>query len=162
MSEFYGYTVRKTVEEDAPWAWVWSKYSRDYRFWLQQGEGVESFLVLDKDQPLGFYQIEHVGKGDQVRIHMQASPVASPKKILAAITKLVPLLEKALAGRGVRAIFFTSKSEAMAQFMAQRFRYEYAGQGGADGAIMAKGLLAVGSGPLAKSQEPTAKSGMEL
>lgn len=162
MSEFYGYTVRKTTEADALAAYVWSERSKEYRFWLRQEPERENFIVFEGGKGLGFYQIETLSKGTQARIHMQASPAASPKKILAAITKLVPLLEKALAGRGVRAIFFTSKSEAMAQFMAQRFRYEYAGQGGADGVIMAKGLLAVGSGPLAKSQEPTAKSGMEL
>jgi hypothetical protein len=115
-----------------------AEYDRILNFWFKPGR--ENFIVLQGDEPLGFYQIETVGRADQVRIHMQAAPAASPKKILAAITKLVPLLEKALAGRGVRAIFFTSKSEAMAQFIAQRFRFEYAGDGGADGVIMAKGI----------------------
>jgi hypothetical protein len=146
MSEFYGYTVRKTdlfddVDNGLAMACAGpalAEYDRILNFWFKPGR--ENFIVLQGDEPLGFYQIETVGRADQVRIHMQAAPAASPKKILAAITKLVPLLEKALAGRGVRAIFFTSKSEAMAQFMAQRFRFEYAGDGGGDGVIMAKGI----------------------
>ena len=140
MSEFYEYTLRKTVAADALLSYAWTLLGQGALFWLWQEPGRESFLVSEGQEPLGFYQVEHVGKGDQVRIHMQASPAVSPKKILRAITKLVPLLEKALAGRGVKAIFFTSKSEAMAQFMAQRFRFEYAGDGGVDGAIMAKGI----------------------
>lgn len=52
---------------------------------------------------------------------------------------LVPLIEKALALRGVRAIFFTSHSVAMAEFM-QRLGYRHAGDGGDDGMMMAKGI----------------------
>jgi hypothetical protein len=138
MSEFYGYTLRKTGPEDTVQAFAWTR-STEWGFWLRQEPGRESFIVFEANQALGFYQVEHVGAGDQVRLHMQASPLASPKNLLRAITRLVPLIEKALAGRGVRAIFFTSKSSAMAHFMA-RLGYEYAGAGGADGMIMAKGI----------------------
>jgi len=143
---FYGYTVEKTQERDMFLLLAWStdgfsiKAEERLRFWLKQGDGCESFVVREGKNTLGFFQAEHVGAGDQVRIHMQASPLASPKAILRGISKLVPLIEKALALRGVRAIFFTSHSSAMAQFMAERHGYERAGDGGADGMIMAKGI----------------------
>lgn len=89
--------------------------------------------------PLGFFQIQHIGKGDQVRLAFQASPVARPKKILRAITKLVPLIERALCLRGVRAIFLTSHSLTMVAFM-ENLGYSLQPNidGGADGVVMAK------------------------
>jgi hypothetical protein len=141
--QFYGYTVRETTTEDTLRAYAWTR-SSDWGFWLQQGHGRESFIVFEGERGLAFFQIEHVGEGgvppmtDQVRLHFQAAPAASPKKLLLAITRLVPLIEKALALRGVRAIFFTSHSPAMAHFMAEHHGYERAGDGGVDGVVMAK------------------------
>lgn len=151
MTSFYGYTVRTTTKEDWPLAAGWmaaqlktGNFDRIHTaalFWLQQGSGVESFLVMQGDLPLGFFQTQHVGRGDQVRLLFQASPSASRKKILRAITKLVPLIEKGLALRGVRAIFFTSHSLAMVAFM-EKLGYQLQPylDGGADGVVMAKGI----------------------
>lgn len=134
---FYGYTLRKTVELDYILAMAWFPES-NYRFWINQPRR-ENFIVSEGDEPIAFFQIEHV-KADQARIHFQSSPLVNPKKILRGITKLVPLIEKALALRGVRAIFFTSHSDSMAAFMDKRLGYQYAGWGGADGMMMAKNL----------------------
>jgi hypothetical protein len=89
--------------------------------------------------PIAFFQTQTVGTHrDQVRLAFQASPVASRKKILRGITRLVPLIEKALALRGVRAIFFTSHSPQMAYLMHRRHGYRYESFDTADGLIMAK------------------------
>ena len=141
--QFYGYTVRQTTLEDEALARRWTDPALDPAFWLKQGNGRESFLVsLDSGlrTDLAFFQVEHRW-ATQVRLHFQASPVASPKKILRGITKLIPLIEKALALRGVRAIFFTSHSLAMVAFMEKRgYRLQPNIDGGADGVVMAKGI----------------------
>lgn len=143
-SQFYGYTVRSTVQGDmalsASWTDAGPNFTERARFWLRQDDGRETFLVLEGEEALGFFQTQHVGEGDQVRLLFQASPVASPKKVLRAITRLVPLIEQGLSLRGARAIFFTSLSQAMVVFMADRLGYRYAGDGGRDGVMMAKGL----------------------
>ncbi len=137
---FYSYTLRLTNENDLPLAISWSAIGITAGFWLRQGEGRESFMVFQDREPLVFFQTEHVGQGDQVRLHWQPSPAVSPKKLLRALTRLVPLVEKGLALRGVRAIFFTSHSAAMIRFMEKRLGYNYAGDGGLDGTMMAKGI----------------------
>lgn len=126
---FYGYTIRATQPADLALA--------GDVFWLKREPGRENFLVLEGETPLGFFQTQHVGQGDQVRLHFQAGPAAKAKNILRAITKLVPLIEKALVLRGVRAIFFTSHSIGMALYMKRWHGYRHVGDSG-DGMIMAK------------------------
>lgn len=138
--QFYGYTLRQTNHDDLRLAIAWSKMVLQAGFWLMQGDGRESFLVTYRDQGIAFFQIQHVGEGDQVRLHWQRSPEVGAKSLLRALTMLVPLIEKGLALRGVKAIFFTSHSSSMARFMADRFGYTYAGDGGADGMMMSKGI----------------------
>ena len=101
--------------------------------------------------PLAFFQRERVN-ATQVRLAFQASPVASRKKILRGITKLVPLMEKGLASGGVRHIFFTSHSLAMIAFMEKRMGYRLAqnADGGLDGAVMFKEIS--GQWPVASGQ----------
>ena len=141
--QFYGYSLRTTGEGDLALALAWTRAlpggaALDAGFWLRQGEGRESFVVTEGAEPLAFFQVEHRWR-TQVRIHFQSSPAASPKKILSGLTKLVPLSERALALRGVRAVFFTSHSAAMATFMEKRLQYRLAQMdGGADGAVMFK------------------------
>jgi hypothetical protein len=158
--QFYGYEVRSArLADDYALAEAWVT-SGDSRFFLRQEPGRESFIVLYRRAPIAFYQVEHVGKAiggcirrrdemdipindpitDQARIHFQANPAASRKILLRGITMLVPLIEKALTLRGVKAVFFTSHSPAMATFMQKRMGYRPAGDGVADGVMMAKGL----------------------
>jgi hypothetical protein len=138
--QFYGYEVRSTSEADLALAIAWTTPANP-RFWIEDSWGYrrQNFIVLRNGEPLGFFQKETVS-ADQVRLHMQASPAASPKKILRGITMLVPLIEKALALSGVKHIFFTSKSAAMAAFMADKMKYHYAGRGDIDGMVMVKAL----------------------
>lgn len=141
LVEFYGYTLRPTTDKDLPLAIAGSAIALTAGFWLRQGEGRETFIVFERrEYPLAFFQTEHVAQGDQVRLHWLPMPDASPKRLLRALTRLVPLIEKGLALRGVRAIFFTSHSSAMTKFMEKRLGYSYAGNGGCDGVMMAKGL----------------------
>jgi hypothetical protein len=158
---FYGYTVRATTNADLALAVEWTPRALDARFWLKQDEGRQSFLAFEVKEgldtvpgyeawTLAFFQVEHV-KRDQVRLHFQASPFASRKKILRGITLLVPLIEKGLASGGVKHIFFTSHSLAMIAFMEKRMGYRLAQNtdGGVDGAVMFKeisGQLPVASG----------------
>jgi hypothetical protein len=160
LFSFYGYTIRQTRPGDL-------KLAGD-AFWLGQERGRENFIVFEganERLPLGLFQVQHVGQGDQVRLHFQAlgtrdSGLGTARAILRGITKLVPLIEKALALRGVRAIFFTSHSAGMAAFMENHQGYRYVGDS-VDGMIMAKkiGLPASGFGlpgrtPDAESREP--------
>lgn len=138
--QFFGYTLRTTDDRDRDLAIAWNRARLGAEFWLLQGEGRESFLVIQGQEPIAFFQVQNVGRGDQARLHFQASPTTSPKRILRGITKLVPLIEKALALRGVKAIFFTSHSPRMAVFMMERLGYSKAGSGGRDGVMMAKGI----------------------
>ena len=160
----HGYLLRTTTEADLSLAMSWTTPMLRSGFWICQEPGRESFLVYRRREclargvghtgdclmyeltPLAFFQIEHVGRGtvppmtEQVRLHWQPAPDASPKKLLRMLTMLVPLVEKALALRGVKAIFFTSHHDTMMRFMNRRLGYKFAGDGGADGDIMAKGV----------------------
>lgn len=129
---FYGFTVRSTEAADLPLAQKWTAKG-DPAFWLRYG----SYLASIGDLPIAFFRIEHIGSA-QARIHFQAGPEVKPKTILRGITKMVPLIEKALAVSGVKAVFFTSHSKAMASFMEKKLNYQYAGDGGEDGVMMAK------------------------
>lgn len=102
-------------------------------------------------EPIALFQVEYRWS-TQVRLHFQASPVASPKKILRGITMLVPLIEKGLASGGVRHIFFTSHSLAMIAFMEKRMGYRLAQNtdGGVDGAVMFKEIS--GQPPVASAK----------
>jgi hypothetical protein len=138
--QFFGYTMRTTDERDRALALAWTSRAMDAGFWLKQEPFRESFIVLRDKTPIALFQSEHVAKRDQVRLHFQASPEIHPKNVLSAVIKLVPLIEKGLALRGVKAIFFTSHSKSMATFMQKHLGYQQAGEGGADGVIMAKGI----------------------
>jgi hypothetical protein len=139
--KFYGYTVRSTTNEDLVLALEWTASGLDAAFWLKRDQTHESFLVLMGTEPIGFFQDEFVTR-HQVRLHMQASPVVSRKKFLRALTKLVPLIEKALALAGVRAIFFTSHSPSMVTFMQRRLQYRTDMEFGTlDGQLMWKMLV---------------------
>jgi hypothetical protein len=137
--EFYGYTVRTSIKADFDLALDWVERRIDATFWLWQSEIRESYLVLKNGQPCAFFQSEFVDKG-QIRLHWQPNPHLSPKMVLRMLTALVPLIEEGLARCGAGLIIFTSHSPAMAHFMQKRFGYSYAGDGGPDGAIMAKGV----------------------
>ena len=171
---FYGYTVRTTTEADLALLAQWvpkSTPARFSRFWIDSKDEPrrQNFLVLQeictpvhrssppyevtrvKYEPIAFFQRERVN-ATQVRLHFQASPVASRKKILRGITMLVPLIEKGLASGGVKHIFFTSHSLAMIAFMEKRMGYRLAqnADGGLDGAVMFKEIS--GQWPVASGQ----------
>ena len=139
MAKFYDFVIRGTDYTDLPLASEWTKTYP--RFWIDNlPNDHQSYLVSHDEKPLAFFRVEYLDLGNQARIAFQSRPKASPKIILRGITKLVPLIEQALRIRGVRAIFFTSHSSAMAEFMRKHLGYTYAGDGGPDGMMMAKGL----------------------
>lgn len=136
--EFHGYVVRATGATDA----ILSRESTskgDPLFWLKQDENHESFLVAHQGLNVAFFQVEQ-HKQEEARLHFQSFSEASPRIVLWGVLKLVPLIEKALAQNGVRAVFFTSHSLAMASFMQDKMGYTPAGDGGRDGIMMAKRL----------------------
>jgi hypothetical protein len=123
LKEFYGYQIRRTVHEDFKLAKEWTPVALNAEFWLRQNDALESFLVQMPDgTPLAFLQTQKINV-DQVRLHWQPSPIVSRPTILRALTTLVPLIEKALANRDVKAIFFTSHSLTMAWFMEKNLNY---------------------------------------
>ncbi len=158
MIDFYGYSLRSTESTDLPMATEWlSALARGAsraidpsraNFFIVNGNGRENVLVYKNAEPIAFYQAEHIHRAngivppmtDQARLHFMASPTASRKTLLRGITMLVPLIEKALALRGVRAIFFTSHSATMGHFMERRMGYHSAGRDDADGIIMARAI----------------------
>lgn len=132
--------VRTTTLRDDALAREYTR-SGDPRFWLAQDTRRESFLVTWRGGLVAFFQTEHLrDKRTQVRIHFQAFPMAAPKIVLRGLLRLVPLIEKALVLRGVRAVFFTSHSPAMSAFMQENMGYTQSGDGGRDGVIMSKRL----------------------
>lgn len=137
--EFYGYLVRTTTQSDASLAEDFT-HRGDPLFWLKQEDGRESFLVSHRGDLVGFFQAEHIPKRrGQARLHFQHFPTCSVKVILRGLLKLVPLIEKALALRGVRAVFFTSRSPSMSQFMSDNLGYTRTViDGGLDGVVMTK------------------------
>lgn len=138
---FYGYQVRATVETDLSLAIGWSEVALNAGFWLRQEPNRQSYLVTFRGTALAFFQAEKVGDGSQVRLHWQPSPKASPKMILRGLTKLVPLIEKALALMGIKRIFFTSHSPRMDRFMRKKLGYRVAGSNSFDGLILAKRII---------------------
>lgn len=145
---FHGFTLRPTIPEDLPLAMEWTEQKIKAGFWLKQGNGRESFLVFLGQEPIAFFQSESCFT-KAIRLHFQASPVASRTKILRGITALVPLIEQALCLRGMKAIFFTSHSLTMVAFMEKKLGYclQPKIDGGADGVVMGKML-----GPVARSK----------
>lgn len=137
--DFYGYTVRTTGIIDASLAKRYTARGNP-GFWLMQEDGRESFLVTRSRLLIAFFQVEHLSGKPQARLHFQAFPTASPRFLLRGLLKLVPLIEKALASRGTRAVFFTSHSPAMSAFMQENLGYTQSGDGGRDGVIMSKHL----------------------
>lgn len=118
--------------------------------WMRQGEGSNSYLISLEGAPLALLHLEPVGLGQwQTRMHLQVAPDSDAKSVLRGITKLVPLIEKALSLRGTRIIFFTSRSDAMCRFM-ERMDYRGMGSVESDGTVMAKGINGFVLGPETK------------
>lgn len=130
---FYGFTLRATNDDDLALAAEWTRSALLGAFWLNP----QSYLVSLHEEPIAFFQVEHTRPVVEVRLHFQASPITSPKKILRGITKLVPLIERGLHLRGAKAIFFTSHSLAMSAFM-EKLGYEGTGRVTGDGLVMWK------------------------
>jgi hypothetical protein len=161
ISHFYGYELRSTDAFDVATLCQWSP-ACDAMFWLKQGGGIQSFMVADELDHLGVFQTEHV-KADQVRLHFQANPWSSPKKVLLAITRLVPLIEQALCLRGVKTIFFTSHSLKMARFMQERLGYlTKLSFNTPDGQVMYKHIAEARPSAVASPQEPDVSLGGQL
>lgn len=144
-ASFHGYEIRETAKDDLPLASNWNESASqstgcpfDPEFWIRIEPGRENFLVRLNGDPVAFFQVERIAGGEQARLHIQECPDGSPKVILRGLAKLVPLIEKALSLRGVRAIFFTSHSSAMSDYMKDRLGFSYAGEAGRDGVIMLK------------------------
>lgn len=140
------------------------------QFWVRQRPGrVWSYFVEKDDTPLAFWQlalspisaggiglwtydwkstkelygVDPVEHDDEYRFYFQSAPFTENRgrKILRGITKLMPLIEKALALRGAKRIFFTSRSLPMIAFMERRLNYRLAANGnGPEGAVMFKNL----------------------
>ena len=172
---FYGYTVRATTEADLALATEWCGIkpiggnsalaerirTSPGRFWIDSKDEPrrQNFLVSKDGEPIAFFQRERVN-ATQVRLHFQASPVASRKKILRGITMLVPLIENGLALGGVKHIFFTSHSLAMIAFM-EKLGYSLRPgvDGGADGAVMAKKIVPLTDVAKRLLSQPTGRPG---
>lgn len=115
----------------------------DPRFWLEQGDGFDSYIVSDLAGPVLFLKViarqigygillppgpQHVRKGAE--LHMQFMPAATEmdhKRISAALLHGSPWLEQILMGAGVEEVYFDSTFPGLIAFTTKRLGYEHEG-----------------------------------
>lgn len=136
------------LAEDWTEADDWHRANTPARFWLQQGRGVDSWLLKDKDGPIYFARLKMIdlkagdpgpaevlydteGAGRCVRLDVQFMPAKSREaaiRIRAGIQKglawLLPKLEQA----GVSELYFDSKSETLIRFCVIHLGFEQQGE----------------------------------
>ena len=161
---FHGYTVRSTRREDYALAELWTRADRDHTktrgyFWLIQeaAAGIESFLVEDREGVTLFFKI--VQFGEQAEIHLLFSPLpATPAertdrncRTMNAMIQIFPWVEKALALRGTKAVFFKSKSAPLIRFAEKRLDFKLDALDERDEWKVVKQLSAISSQPSVKA-----------
>ena len=104
-------------------------------FWLRP----ESFLISWRGQPAAFLRVREFDQ-KQYRLHLLEAPGLSGKLLVRGITKLIPLIEKALEMRGVRAIVISVREGLLGRLL-YRMGYDYmTGWTDPDGWFLAKPL----------------------
>lgn len=89
-------------------------------FWVTHSATRESYLVLKEGRELAFYRIDVSIDKKSARLYMQSLPMddfATRVSVMRGVMLLVPLIEKALALRGIRTTFLVSRSPRMRDFM---------------------------------------------
>lgn len=138
---FHGYTMRSARREDLELAERWTRADPEHptlrgEFWLLQEAfaGIESFLVEDKIGPVAFVKVVMVRNAvlqPQAELHLLFSPLPISAgeradrncRTMNAMMEIYPWIEKALAQRKAKAVFFLSKSKALIQFTEKRLGF---------------------------------------
>ena len=136
---FHGYTVRSSRRDELELAERWTKADPEHRdtglrgeFWLLQEAqaGIESFLVEDRFGPVLFFKLVMKSE-DEAELHLLFPPFPIPAGELAerncrtmnAMLEIFPWVEKALAQRKTKAVFFISKSKSLIRFAEKRLGF---------------------------------------
>jgi len=102
----------------------------DPRFWLEQDESRDSYLVSDSFGPVMFFKIIiwHAYPSDErhAELHMQFMPASTSHdhtRIGQALLKGCPWLELILIGAGASEIYFDSTSPGLVAFTTKRMGF---------------------------------------
>lgn len=132
--------IRPAAEADAPLAHWWTRIDPYHQgtiassFWLEQGAGIDCYLVSDAKGPLFFFRMERAVKLDQesrrplyifnvepvVRLLIQFGPNSTPEAAARMRQGLADggrWLAGALGTSGVGEIFFDSQSKLLRRFV---------------------------------------------
>ena len=153
--EFKGYRLMPASQFHADLATSWTHADPrhagtvDPRFWLDQGRGVESYLVFDPTGPVFFFKMEPfqcfeaddistgvlyalrggwpLGAGTRVvQIHVQVMPITSDddsERTRTALMVGTPWFEELMARAGVKEIFFDVQDAKLLAFCIKRLGF---------------------------------------
>jgi hypothetical protein len=135
-----GFTMEPASFEHVKLAEQWTAWDTDHgkvdpRFWLEQAEDRDSYLVSDREGPVLFFKVimrarfwpvPERAAGKIAELHMQFMPAntqADHERIRTALVKGCPWLEILLAGAGVEEIVFDSQHSGLVAFTTKRLGF---------------------------------------
>lgn len=110
-------------------ACAWTKADPYHRqttpgsFWVQQGIGIESYVMEDRYGIVFFFKLERASK-EEIEVHIQFAPAPEEANARADLKDRTmrglmlgfEWLERILAQKGITALFFTSQSRGLILF----------------------------------------------
>jgi hypothetical protein len=143
---FDGYLLEPAEFKHKALAESWTAWDKDHagrvdpRFWLEQDERTDSYLVSDAAGPVLFFKVIVMGikqfesdpfpSWKHAELHMQFMPAAcgaDHNRIADALFKGYPWLELILIGAGVSEIYFDSRSPGLVAFTTKRMGFTQEG-----------------------------------
>jgi len=129
--EFDGYKLRDATDRDEDLAQAWTRadeYHRDLdgRFWLEKGQGTETFVCEGADgEPLFFLRLD---KAVRIRIQFRPRPEGMDERehraiVRQALTRGMAFLDVTLSVRHFREVIFDSVSPLLRAFTIGRLRF---------------------------------------
>jgi hypothetical protein len=134
---FDQYILRPAGDGERDWqlARKWVAADPDHRgqdpiFWLEQGDGIDSWLLLDDKGPLYFAKLVLFPSRRGVELHIQFPPTGTRlmrRRVSLGLVKGLAWLEKTLRQVGIEAIVFQSQNRSLIQFSVARLGFEREG-----------------------------------
>ena len=130
------FTLRPAGEDDFYLAEKWTQLdpehrgSVDPRFWLEQAQGRDSFLLFDDEGPVFFFKMVLAGSENNraIEIHIQFPPQGrNGYRIAAGLIEGITWLERVLRQIQIREMFFDSASRKLITFAIKRLGFRMEG-----------------------------------
>lgn len=142
--EFAGYTLRPAgaIATDHILArqWTaadpWHKDTVDPALWTSQGDGIDAYVLFDKEGPVFFWVGILNPSFETLEMHMQFAPkpenreeaLRQGKRVKAGLVIGLNWLEAMLRKSGVKEIYFDSDSEMLARFAKKTLNFIQTGR----------------------------------